>query len=180
MEVNWEVEIIGDPIDLKTLARTYTTGDLIIRQNESARYMLTSNDFLEKREAREVKDKTKALLKELSGVLMLYHQSHRSLEIGTVTSITADGKKGEYLFAGPEHLHIRENFKVKLIRADGTVEIQSSLDPIKGLPVLANKNDSIAKALRLRGEENLEWTDLYRIYEAVKADTGEDIIQKNG
>ena len=62
---------------------------------------------------------------------------------------------------------------IDVIRADGRVENWNESIFLRKCFQLTEKDERISKVLRLRNSDNLNWVDLYRIYEVIEEEVGD-------
>jgi hypothetical protein len=178
--VKWEVDIIGDPADLRMLSEAMRGGDTSICEREGA-FVLRSTQFDSFQDANDVRAHTQEIVTFLSGYSRLVLGAHKPIKMGSVVMVRDDGTKNVFVQLEPLTIRARVSLaSVSVTRADGTVEHYGPADSVKDWLEAAGQDPAVAKALRLRNADGLSWVELYRIYEVVEGDVGRSHIVASG
>lgn len=174
----WEVQLVGDTTDLRMLADSFAGDDLAVEARE-AEFVLIAAEFEGLSSAGEVRDRAAELARNFSGATRLLLGSHRAITVGGVYRIREDGGRDITVFPDAATVRVRAlPATVKVTNADGSVEVNRPADPIVELVQTAVKDPAVRKALRLRDVANLDWPDLYRIFDVIEAHAG--AVAKHG
>ena len=178
--VTWCVEVTGDHGDLNMLAESMSDSSISITLEEG-KFILQSDAFDDHDTAQDVAGKAKDILSTLSGAVRLKLGGHTSMAIGDVYRVRDNGGRDNFIMPEPGQIKLRV-FPATLVvtKSDGTQEIDRPADQVGRLAKLAANDDQVAKALRLRADDDLGWVELYRIYEVVDSDIGRSKIVANG
>lgn len=172
--MRWEVQLTGDPTDLQMLADTFTGEAMQVAQS-GKEYVLRSSHFELLDSAASVRESAIELVTALSGSVRLTLGAREAIGVGAAVSrVRPNGKRESItVLVGQAVSHERA---LPITVVHGT-QIHRPADPIlKWLP-LATQNPVVAKALRLRNAGDLEWVDLYRLYEVIQNDVGRSMHQ---
>ncbi len=164
----WEVQLTGDPTDLQMLADTFTGGAIQIAQS-GKEYVLRSSQFERLDSAASVRESAIELVTALSGSARLALGAQEAIDVGAaVYRVGPDGKRDITVLVGQAVLHARA---LPITVVHGT-QIHRPADPISKWLPLVTQDLVVAKALRLRNAGDLDWVDLYRLYEVIENDVG--------
>jgi hypothetical protein len=174
MEEGWWVRLNGRRSDLETLARFFTSDDLAVVER-SDEFYLRAADFEGYGDAGEIRSVAALLVRELGGVARLQRSGFQPVEVDVVTFVTETGSRqhhvhleaGVYGVAGVEAtLTVR--------RADGTevVDAETAARSEQAWARLARVRPEVGRLLRLFGQGQIRWSDLYHAFEVVEAAVG--------
>jgi len=170
--MNWEVQLVGDSTDLRTLADVLRERSMTVSE-EGGEFILRSSDFDGITNTGEVRSRATEIMTSLSGLSRLVLGAHRELSLGAVSMVDTGGRKHIYLAVEPAVARSSVSpIGIMIQRVDGTVEVHRPGDPVRDWIPLAGKDPAVAKALRLRNSENLGWVELYRLSEVIEAAIG--------
>lgn len=178
--MHWEIHLVGDDADLQMLSEAMQTGDILIFQEEG-RYTLQSEELNNLQDANDVYTRAEAIITSLSGASQLCLGSYTPINVDGLTQFLDDGTRSDFAQLMPATIQIRA-FPVgfSITDSDGTVEQYRPAEPVKKWLKVAATDEKVAKALRLRNSKNLNWVELYRIYEVIEGDVGRNQIVKSG
>lgn len=172
----WEVELIGGEADLSMLAEAFIDETVIALAG--GKYFLRSPDFEELGSAPAVRDRASEIARSISGLARLTLQSPAPLRVGAVYETRTDGTRAIYLFPDPVHLELRVfPATITLGKPDGSEEIHRPADRARDWLRVAESDEAVRRALRLRDAGDLDWVGLYRLYEVIHEDAGKDIVE---
>lgn len=158
--MQWEVQLTGDSTDLRMLADSFGVGDVKITLSGSE-YVLRSTKFELLESAASVRQCAIELVNALSGSARLVLGARKAIGLGVVYRVRADGKRDINVQIGQAITFERA---LPLTVVHGT-QIHRPADPILKWFPLVTEDLVIAKALRLRNADDLDWCDLYRLAE---------------
>jgi len=172
------VMVGGDPWDLEALEKEFDAGD-------DPRLIVDRDDrFLQSAEVQGIDDeadaeaKARELIAMINGAMRIQHGS--SFEpvrfAGLVTFKSSGGR--DYYDRGVVNLRIR-------VRGDDEHrDARGNLVPPPPSPVPAwvghRSDPAVAAVLRILGRSELDWYDLYKVYESVQHDAGARVKQWAG
>ncbi len=169
--MEWYVEITGDGFDLEELSKSLNSPDLCITQKGEI-FILKSTDFNILKDANEVRTRASEILSLINGATRLVIGKQKPLAMGSVVEVGDDGKRK--LFDWVEvAAYGRYSVSTTIVKANGTVQEQEirQADPIQDWIAIARHDTNVATVLRLFNK-NLDWVNLYRIYEVIESDIG--------
>lgn len=172
--MHWEIHLDGEDEHLNLLSTVGTNEQLSISKRDGV-YILRSHKVDQLQDAKEVSKLSREIVGRFSYIRLL--RGYTSIKIKSIFQILDDGRK--LLILEPDPIVGKISAYVSSIhvtRADGRVEKWDESIPLKKCFQLAEKDEKVSKALRLRDSDNLNWVDLYRIYEVIK----EDVRKKGG
>lgn len=157
--MSWQVQLAGDLAALRFLSEAFAEGPVVVVQQDD-QFFLVSEEFGELQSAGLVRESARDIVESMSGAACL-GVSAGPIKIGTVDRLREDGGRDI-------HAVVHETMRLRdWVRASPEPSV---------LPQwvdLARRNDSVAKALRLRGRGDLlSWVELYRLWEVVEEALG--------
>jgi hypothetical protein len=178
--MRWEVDITGDPADLRRLSEAMRGGDTLICDRDGT-FVLRSAQFDSLEDANDVRAHAQEIVASLSGYSQLVLGTHKPIKVGSVVMVRDDGTKNVFVQLEPVIIRARVLLaSLSVTRADGTVEHHGPADSVKDWLEAAGQDPAVAKALRLRNADSLSWVELYRIYEVVEGGVGRPHIVASG
>lgn len=171
----WEIHITGPPDILQELAQAFRDDPSVAAQGEG--WILRSRTFDGLSDATAVREQAERIVDSLSAISRLLLQSERPLKVLSVAEVRADGsRKAVSIQLESEGLRaMTGRLTPSIIQADGTVTVTSaSAAAAPKWLAKAEGKPGLAHALRLRNVQKLMWTDLYRLYEVLRAEVGGD------
>jgi|LGVF01.1.fsa_nt_gb hypothetical protein len=177
--MRWEVDITGDPADLRRLSEAMRGGDTLICDRDSA-FVFRSAQFDSFEDANDVRAHAQEIVTSLSGYSRLVLGTHKPIKVGSVVMVRDDGTKNAFVQLEPVIIRARMLASLSVTRADGTVEHHGPADSVKDWLKAAGQDPAVAKALRLSNADSLSWVELYRIYEVVEGDVARSHIVASG
>lgn len=174
----WLVRLIGEPVDLKALSGLFDSPDLSVREDE-ADYYLRSSDFEVLTEADDVRLRASELVQRINGIASVSLGSFVAVSLDDVVRIGQDGKRLHHMT-----LLVQSRWVASFTATspDGTVlrSSQQADADIVSWAALADQNSRVARALRIFGNREQNWDNLYKVYEAIEDDVGRRNIVDNG
>ena len=169
--MTWELEIAGDPWVLEQLSQALQSDDIKLLSS-NATFSLVGRVFdgiADERDARSIAEEK---LSRLSGIAMLTLQLRSPLQITSVTHIDDSGHAKSYITT--VHVAtIETHMSCVVTDAQGNVISRDpSPESLATSFNLAGLDKSVDKVLRLLGDGDLSWVNLYRLYEIVRDDVG--------
>lgn len=178
--MHWEVQLVGDPTDLRMLADTFSDSEIRIAVT-GEEYVLRAHEFQDLDSASSVRKRAQEIVTQLSGSSRLLLRSYEPLEVGGVYRVKDDGRRDFTVFVNAVVVRVRAlPVTVGVTKPNGTTEFPKPADPIAKWLHLATKDPAVAKALRLRDHDGLDLVELYRIFEVIEADVGSSTIHQQG
>ena len=179
--MKWAIQLLGDTSDLSALAKTLIGSDVNVT-HDGKDYLMTSDRFDGPEDAAAIHASAKEIVAVLSGACRLALDATQPLKVGAVHRCHPDGRRDVIVFPEPAAIRCRLiSPTVKLTHNDGSVEEFNPADPVKHWMELALSCDAVAKVFHLLSAGTLDWVNLNRIIEIVKADVGGwDAIADNG
>jgi hypothetical protein len=170
--MSWEVQLSGDSTDLQMLADAFTDGKIQVVQS-GTEFVLRSAQFGLLDSAASVRQCAIELVIALSSSARLVLGAREAIGVGAVYRVRPDGKRDITVLVEPGVFHVRA-LPITLVHGPQT---RRPADPISKWLPLVTQDPVVAKALRLRDTDDLDWGGLYRIYEVIKSDVGRLIDQ---
>lgn len=180
----WQVQVQGWASDLEHLTRHFvSTPFRFYKDKQDGGFLYESDSFIACQTSEDVLKLTKDELRVISGILKITRDSPEPLRTGAVYRCNAAGGKDIFL-------HIEESLRVHVEFGEITVTSTDADGNAITRPAptartvtiaqLAATDISIAKAMRLlAAPDHKSWVAMYRIYEVIEADIGNESALKN-
>jgi len=170
--MEWFVDLIGENQDLEELSKSLTSEKLCISKGDQG-FILKSESFKLLQDQNAVLNKAKELIAYLNGAARMVLGMRKSITIGGVNRLNENGAKDIFIcLEDAIHIHSRVGAVVVSVGKDGQVHEFHQADIIPDWIAITEKNENVAKVLRLFGVGSYDWVDLYRIYEIIGDDMG--------
>jgi hypothetical protein len=166
----WEVELTGNPTDLKQLERSFNDQEQQIIEREG-KFFLKSSKFEDIDDPGEIRRISNNVAVMLTGASALRLGSKSPIRIGGVYKLEGRGRS-VYVETNAISASARVFTTATVIRKDGKVEISNPADPVRMWLQVAQKNSAAKDVLELLNAEKHDWVNLYRIYELIEDDVG--------
>lgn len=175
----WLVQLMGDKVDLQRLSQVFKDDPTISEEDKD--YFLKAHEFDLIQEPSDVHARAKQIIRIIDYIAYLFYRDTDPITIGKIIKVNNNGECQEYVFAeahlieGPDKVFATGT----LIGADRVEITPSGKLPIIKAFNAANSNGDIDDALRFycRGD----WIDLYKSYEIIRDNIGNDeqVISKH-
>ncbi len=165
----WRVRLEGHKFDLQALAAAFTSDDLNVTEQDGG-YVLRAREFEALTDAGEVREKAEAIVQSLNGLGKTLLNGFERVAVGGVTLIESETVRHNYVtFSG--NARIRSNMTAELYGGTDAPAAKPDLQMLFGL----THDPEVAKALRIFGSGDLDWRDLYVVFEVIEGDAGKAI-----
>jgi len=168
--MKWEVCITGDESALKELTKLCNENALCINKR-SGKYFLESNHFDKLESKNEVKKVATEIISSLCGATKLIYGAKDPIKYSHTKKIDDYGKKTIYKELSGV-ISFSGSVEKKVFDSEGNIISVEPADAIPTIVKLALKDINVSDALRLYGNKNLDWVNLYRLLEIVVKDVG--------
>jgi hypothetical protein len=170
--MHWEVQVSGDSGDLRMLSDSLRGGEVQLVESAEG-CVLCASEFESLDSAGLVRDCAIEIVTVLSGSARLALGARKSIGVGAVYRVRADGKRDITVFLKPAVIRLGTlPMTLQVTGANGTTQVKKPADPVSRWLTLARKDPAVTKALRLRDAGELSWVDLCRLYEVIEGDVG--------
>lgn len=167
----WYIQLDGDSSTLKEAAKTLKSKDLTISFNSDYDcFILQSNSFEAMENHLDVYHKSLEIVADLNGPIKLAVGGSSPIRVAKVVELKDDGTKQTYIYGSG-------NFILPSLGIDMTISINNGapIEISQAAPVpkwfeLQRKYANIRKAFEVYKKQNLDWGDLYSIYETIQED----------
>jgi len=175
--MKWKVELIGDSNLLKSLCSEMNPSEELLVFEESGHFFMTNKEFENITSADEVRHKAIEIIEMINGIVFHLFTKKGTISSNSISKINDLGGNDIFFFADPEFLNLSDNQPSIIITHENGTSIKSSpLLTIQNLLTVSERNPIKAKIFRLFASGNLDWVSLYRLYEVVYSDVGNQIF----
>jgi hypothetical protein len=180
--MTWEVAIVGPPAVLAELQHAFPIGGDPSLVSVEGRWVLRSGRFEPVADAQAVFQEAEGIIISLSGIARLLLAAEAPLTIGGVTEVRANGTRVNYVQPATGGATLGPSIASTVAtRLGGVVEEHRPSDRSPAWLRRAIADPEVARALRLRDAGDMSWTDLYRLFEIVRAAAGgEEVVRARG
>lgn len=170
--MSWEVIVIGEEHDLLLLQDAFKSPTISIQRLED-RWILKSSSLDAIADHNDVLKKGQETLDMISGASKLAIGLRTPLSVGYVIKRNEDGT-GHIFVTLRDTIRISDRVRITVKDTSGDVVYESrSEDQVPIWIDVAERDANVASVLRLLGTKELDWVNLYRIYEVIKSDVGD-------
>ena len=162
----WAARLEGHKFDLQALAAAFATDSPKVTEQDG-NYVLRAREFEALTDAGEVRAKASEIVRSLNGLGRALLNGFERVAVSGVTLIESEIVRHHYV-----------TFDVNVgIRSNMTADLQGGTEAATGksdLQALFNltRDTAVAKALRIFGSGDLDWRDLYVVFEVIEGDAG--------
>jgi hypothetical protein len=175
----WCVRLEGDPLDLEALADALFGDVRIVRGGD--RFYLRAPDFesFASEEAEAVSRRATEIVRVLNGAAQVHHGDHRPISVGAAALVKKDGSIQHYVFAATAGgLRLRGRIAALTVTRAGTHEPEPPpTSPIERMTIRGLTDADVERVLRIFGRDDVDYRDLYFVFEIVRAAVGGGIYQ---
>jgi hypothetical protein len=171
----WNIRLDGDASVFKELAKSLRTEELRITFDESEHcYFLESSSFDGMEAHLEVYRKSLEIIEELKGPAMLAvgGSGSESIRVANVVEIKEDGSRQVYGYASGHLVMPSIQIDMTISMDNGSTFEISQAAPVPGWLHLLRREDSVRRVFEIYKKPNIDWRDLYVIFEIVQEDIG--------
>jgi hypothetical protein len=160
----WYVDLRGIPLFLKQVSKRYRSGRIKVIEQDG-RFKLMSDHFSSLTNEEEVRIKAIDILKKVNGSMQVAMDNYKPIDIHSIAHIDDKGRLNKSI-----------KFTLTVLDAQEETSNDSSMPEALWTEV-ADKDRSVSKLLDFFGQQ-LDWVNLYRIWEVIQEDQGSDILKK--
>ena len=168
--MEWMVYIAGDDFNLQELSKLLTSPKLCLIKEENE-YYLKATSFNQLDNSGEVRNKVEDILSLINGAARLALGTRKPLTTGVIKKIKDDGAREGFCHV-TDQITFRDAYNITTVSNDGIVQEFHQSSQISNWVKVAQSNENVAKVLRLLGNFDYDWVNLYRILEVVMKDVG--------
>lgn len=172
----WWVLLRGRESDLRRLAAMFPVGGGEVRIYERPGAFYLRADVLEElADQADVLSRAVELLRRVNGVGRLVDEAAAPVEIDRVERVLEGGGRQHFVGLRDTAAAISDSLSVTVARAEGSrvqIENTDQDSSAAGIFEIAAQDEGVARALLVVGRADLNWADLYHLYEVVLADVG--------
>jgi len=172
----WLVRLTGHDLDLEALAREYSTSGISIIKDEHG-YWLKSSEFASLNDAEKILTLANELLPIISGAGKVFLAGFQPLGTGHVVQISDDGVRHNFVFVTAT-VSSRASVSRQVTLASGIPAPQPQPpQDVEFASTVAQSEERVKKALIFFDRQHT-WVNLYKVYELIRADVGDDMAAK--
>jgi hypothetical protein len=169
MSMGWKAHLEGHNFDLESLAEHFASGDPRVFKKDDGSYLLESAGFDHCVDAVAVKAVAEGLLATMNGAAKAANPSYQPVAVGS--HFRNDTGLHAVVLAGTAVARSR----VYPAAVTGGVPGTPSAPTAKDWHALSATDADVRDALRILGMSDLDWIDLYKVYEVIKHDVGGEV-----
>ncbi len=176
---DWYIRLQGEIFDLKILADIFNSKDLNITEKEE-HYYLYNKDFCNLTDSDEVNKKAYDLLSTMNGIARLKSNKFKTVISDAIIHYDENGHRTASMhLSGTLEMRSSVTAVLSVLGKDGKIKkffkkLTNKINA-KAWVKASFKDDEVKKALRFFGKRKLSWSELYKIYEIIIKDIGDDI-----
>jgi len=160
----WYVDLKGESGDLEEVSKRYRSKAISILKKNN-RFIMISEHFSLLSSSAEVHSRAVHLLKKINGSMQVVLDDYKPVSVQSVAHIDDRGRLSKTI-----------TFTLNIIDV-GEKRSKESKMPEKFWPEVADQDRNVAKLLDFFSQE-LNWINLYRIWEVIQEDQGSKVFEK--
>jgi hypothetical protein len=179
-EHRWLIALEGRNVDLLHLAEMFPAGSAVVLREDGS-YYLAADDIDALNTISDVLDQADKWLTMLNGIARWRSSRIQPICLGDPTEIKKDGSR-ERTRTLAARIVVAIDGRATLTVGLGAGGPAEPVVPItERAKILAAGDPVVARVLRLYSRPDLDWVNLYRIYDAVEEEVGnEHMVRQNG
>jgi hypothetical protein len=172
----WFVQLHGDHELLEWLTSDRNSKDDLVIIEDNGNFFMTSLEFEKLNSIEEVKKKSDEILEMINGIASYLFSTKGKLSSNSISNRNESGGIDCTVFVETCFINISiPPPTIILENGDGTISKSSPLLSINQLLSDASKNVNKSKIFRLLAKGNLDWVMLYKLYEVIESEIGDQI-----
>lgn len=173
----WFVQLHGDHELLDWLTSDRDSKDDLFIIEDHGSFFMTSLEFEKLNYIEEVKNKSDEILEMINGIASFLFSTKGRLSSNSISNRNESGGIDCTVFAETCFINISIPPPTIVIEnGDGTISKSSPLLSINQLLSDASKNVNKSKIFRLLAKGNLDWVMLYKLYEVIESEIGDQLF----
>jgi len=177
INMDWKVELVGDPYLLKSLCSELITSEGFSIFAEGEHFFLTVKEFENLTSADEVRLLATEIIKMINGITFHLYNKKGTIISNSISKPNSIGGNDLFVFPEPVFLCLSDNQpSIIITNEDGSSIKSSPQSTLQNLLTATKNNPTKAKIFRLFASGNLDWVSLYRLYEVVYSEIGNQIF----
>lgn len=175
--MEWKVNLSGDSYLLQCLSSNIIqTGELKIFEDDGHFY-LTNKEFENLTSVDEVRNLAKEIIEMINGISFLLFGKKGTIFSNSISKQNDVGGYNQFVFPETVILNLTVNQPSNSsTNEDGSLSYSSPLSLTQNLLLSAKTNSKKATIFRLLSSGNIDWVSLYRLYEVIYSDIGDQIF----
>ena len=162
---DWMILITGDTWDLEALESDFATGDPKVFTDRNDRFV-ESSEIQGITDEAEAGERARQLVTMFNGAMLAQHGNEfQPVQFGGLVTFNAQGGRDYY-----DRGTVVANFRIR-----GNAGNRPSSAPTW---VGRRSDPAVATVLRILGRGELDWYDLYKVYETTKHDAGDAQVRQ--
>jgi hypothetical protein len=172
----WWVRLEGESVDLVAVADGLSGELRVVRHGEH--FYLHAPDFagVAAHEAEAVERRAAEIVRILNGAAQVQFGDHRPISVGAVALVNEDGGIHHFVFASSA-VAVTSRVRVELTIVGEKAPEPRELSPMERMTLRALADPAAERALRILGRDDVDYRDLYFVFEIVRAAAGDRIYQ---
>jgi hypothetical protein len=175
LEPGWWARLHGEQLDLQALLTSVALEGLQIRRRDD-QYYLHSDDFDGIDASEAVERRAEEIVRVLNGAAQIHYGTHRPVRVGGVVSVTETGAMNAFVHLSGS-IMARGRLSATL-SVGGAPVAPTGPTEVQQFTVAGLADEDAERALRIFGRDDVDWRDLYFIFEIVEASVGGAMYDK--
>ena len=171
--MEWLVQIKGDLYDLKVLSKFFNSPELCIMQ-ERKTFLMKSTNLNSLKKANDVRKNACKIISLINGA-GLPIRVRPLLEVGKIYRVLENGKREACTTSSSsmsDGMLLDGNVYVEVVKSTGSVQKVQLGNLIQKWVKIAQHDQNVDRVLSFLGTDNLDWKNLYCIFEVIESDVG--------
>jgi len=173
----WFVQLHGDHELLEWLTSDSDSIDGLFIIKDNGNFFMTSLEFENMDSIEEVKKKSDEILEMINGIASFLFSTKGRLSSNSISNRNVSGGIDCTVFVETSYINLSSPPPtITIENGDGTVSKSSPLLSINQLLADATKSANKSKILKLLAKGNLDWVMLYKLFEVIESEIGDQIF----
>jgi len=173
----WWARLAGEALDLRTLAETEGLPGVEVRTFDGRSY-LRADEFqsASSEQSANVERRATEIIRVLNGAARVEHGAHREVGVDAAMKVHEDGQIQNFVNLAAS-IRPRSRLTATLTVGDQEAHVPSPPSRIARAVELGLHNEDAERALRIFGRDDLDYRDLYHVFEIAESALGSRMFE---
>lgn len=170
----WWARLEGEKLDLEGLVNALAEGGQVEIRELDGRYYLRTIDFEELDESGDVEARAIEIVHILNGAARIQYGDSREVRVDASARVQPDGQIQHFIHLSAS-LNVRARVSAKLTVSGESVPVEPEPTTAEQALAAAMRDPQAERALRIFGRDEIDYRDLYHVFEIAEAAIGSRI-----
>jgi hypothetical protein len=170
----WWARLEGEKLDLEGLVNALAEGSQVEIREFDGRYYLRTIDFEDIDESGDVEARAIEIVHILNGAARVQYGDSREVRVDAAARVQPDGQIQHFIHLSAS-LNVRARVSAKLTVSGESVPVEPEPTTAEQALAAAIRDPQAERALRIFGRDEIDYRDLYHVFEIAEAAIGSRI-----